>query len=57
MKLEWGNSVLLKDEVVSKVKKLKEQDGPDLQVYGSGTFVQTPLRHDLVDEFWSKYFQ
>jgi len=54
MKLEWENSVLLKDHVVSKVKKLKEQDGPDFQVYGSGNFVQTLLKHDLVDEFWLK---
>jgi len=56
MKLEWNNSVLLKDDVVSKVKKLKEQDGPDLQVYGSGNFVQTLLKHDLVDELWLKLF-
>ncbi len=56
MKLEWENSVLLKDDVVSKIKKLKEQDGPDLQVYGSGNFVQTLLKHDLVDEFWLKIF-
>jgi len=56
IKLEWGNSVLLKDDVVSKVKELKEKDGPDLQVYGSGNFVQTLLKHDLVDEFWLKIF-
>jgi dihydrofolate reductase len=56
MKLEWKNSVLLKDDVVSKVKKLKEQDGPDLQVYGSGNFVQTLLKYDLVDELWLKNF-
>ena len=56
MKLEWENSVLLNGDVVSKVKKLKEQNGPDLQVYGSGNFVQTLLKHDLVDEFWLKIF-
>jgi dihydrofolate reductase len=56
MKLKWKNSVLLKDDVVAKVKKLKDQDGPDLQVYGSGNFVQTLLKHDLVDEFWLKIF-
>jgi len=56
IKLEWENSVLLKDDVVSKVKELKEKDGPDLQVYGSGNFVQTLLKHDLVDEFWLKIF-
>jgi len=55
-KLEWENSVILNDDVVSKVKKLKELDGPDLQVHGSGNFFQTLLKHDLVDEFWLKIF-
>jgi len=56
MKPEWNNSVLLKDEVVSALKKLKEEDGPDLHVYGSGNLVQTLLQHDLVDELWLKIF-
>jgi dihydrofolate reductase len=56
MNLEWKNSFLLKGDVVSKIKKLKEQGGPDLQVYGSGNFVQTLLRHNLVDELWLKIF-
>jgi dihydrofolate reductase len=56
IKLEWENSVLLNEDVVSKIKKLKAQDGPDLQVYGSGNFVQTLLKNDLVDEFWLKIF-
>lgn len=52
IKLEWENSILLKDGVVEQIKKLKSQAGPDLQVYGSGNFVQTLLEHDLVDELW-----
>lgn len=54
--LEWRNSVLLGDDVVEEIKRLKEEDGPDLQVYGSGNFIQTLLKHDLVDEFWLKIF-
>ncbi|MDW7732664.1 MAG: dihydrofolate reductase family protein [Methanolobus sp.] len=53
---EWSNSVLLKDNVVEEIKKLKVQEGPDLQVYGSGKLVQTLLEHDLVDELWLKIF-
>ncbi|MBI5890065.1 MAG: dihydrofolate reductase family protein [Nitrosomonadales bacterium] len=56
MKIEWKNTVLLKDDVVSRIRRLKEQEGPDLHVYGSGNFVQTLLKHDLVDEFWLKIF-
>ena len=33
---EWRNSVFLKGNVVAEIKKLKQQEGPDLQVYGSG---------------------
>jgi dihydrofolate reductase len=55
-KHEWNNSVFLKGDVANEIKKLKEQDGPDLQVYGSGNLIQTLLKHDLVDELWLKIF-
>ena len=53
---EWRNSVFLKGNVVDEIKKLKQQDGPDLQVHGSGNLIQTLLKHELVDEFWLKIF-
>lgn len=53
---EWENSVFIKGNVVQEIKKLKAQDGPDLQVYGSGNLIQTLLKHDLVDELWLKTF-
>lgn len=55
-KLEWSNSTLLKGDVVQEIRKLKEQDGPELQVHGSSNLIQTLLRHDLVDEFRLKIF-
>ncbi|MEX1997913.1 MAG: dihydrofolate reductase family protein [Candidatus Andersenbacteria bacterium] len=53
---EWSNTVFLKDKVVDEIKKLKEQNGPDLQVHGSANFIQTLLKNDLVDELWLKIF-
>lgn len=53
---EWNNSVLLKGNVVEEIKKLKAQEGPQLQVLGSGNLVQTLLKHDLVDELWLMIF-
>ena len=53
---EWSNSVFLKGNVADEIKRLKGQAGPDLQVHGSGNFIQTLLKHDLVDEFWLKIF-
>ena len=55
-KLGWSNSELLKGDVAKEVKKLKEQDGPEIQVHGSGNLIQTLLKHDLVDEIWLKIF-
>jgi len=53
---EWKKSVFLKCNVVDEVKKLKQQDSPDLQVHGSWNLIQTLMEHDLVDEFWLKIF-
>ena len=41
---------------MDEIRKLKQQDGPDLQVHGSSNLIQTLLEHDLVDEFWLKIF-
>ena len=56
LKFDWKNSFLVGGDVVSEVKKLKKQDGPELQVHGSGNLIQTLLKNDLVDEFRLKIF-
>jgi dihydrofolate reductase len=50
-KVDWNNSRLIKANVVEELKKLKQQPGKDILVYGSGKLVNTLLQHDLVDEF------
>lgn len=54
--LTWENSVLIDGDVVAKLKELKQQDGPMLQVHGSGNLIQTLLKNDLVDELWLKIY-
>jgi dihydrofolate reductase len=49
--LEWSNSVLIEGDAAGGVAALKEEQGPELQVHGSGNLIQTLLRHDLVDEY------
>ena len=46
----WKNSVFLKS--VDDIKQLKNTEGSDIQVHGSGNLVQTLLKHDLIDELW-----
>jgi dihydrofolate reductase len=53
---DWNKTVFLSGNVPDEVQKLKAQDGPDLQVHGSGELIQTLLENDLVDEFWLKIF-
>ncbi|KTD41457.1 dihydrofolate reductase family protein [Legionella parisiensis] len=54
--LSWTGSVLITDNITQEIGKLKEQDGPELQVYGSANLIQTLLKQDLVDELWLKIF-
>ena len=53
-KSDWKNSVFLKS--VDDIKKLKNSEGSDIQVHGSGELVQLLLKNDLVDELWLKIY-
>jgi dihydrofolate reductase len=54
--LSWSNSQLLENDIMTEIKKLKQQNGNELQVHRSGNLVQTLLKNDLVDELWLKIF-
>ncbi len=56
VKTDWENSVQVKGDVVAEIKKLKKQDGPILQVYGSSVLAQTLFKNDLADELWLKIY-
>ena len=49
---DWQPSVILNGDIAGKIAKIKEQEGPDLHVWGSGNLLQTLIKHDLVDTFW-----
>ena len=49
--LEWGPSVLIEGDAAAGIAALKQTDGPELQVHGSGNLVQTLMRHHLVDRY------
>lgn len=44
----WSNTKFLKN--VDDIKQLKDSEGSEIQVIGSGNLVQTLLKYDLVDE-------
>lgn len=49
--LSWANSVQLEGDVAAAVEALKQGDGPELQVHGSGDLIQTLLAAGLVDRW------
>jgi dihydrofolate reductase len=53
---EWQPTVFLSGDIAAQIREIKQQQGPDLHVYGSANLVQTLLKHDLVDALWLKIF-
>jgi dihydrofolate reductase len=49
-RVDWDNSTLIDGDVADYVRRLKEEDGPEIQVHGSPGLIQTLLAHDLIDE-------
>ena len=47
---EW-NATIMEGDVADAVAKLKDEDGGDLLVYGSGDLVDELTRHRLIDEY------
>jgi dihydrofolate reductase len=48
--LQW-NGTLLKEDLVEAVAALKQQQGRDLLIYGSGELVNALHPHGLIDEY------
>jgi dihydrofolate reductase len=47
----WENSKLVHSDVAEEVRKLKQGDGPDIAIFGSGTIVQQLADEGLIDEY------
>jgi dihydrofolate reductase len=45
----WSNSFCITGDAVEQIKKLKEENAPDLWVWGSGNLIQTLLKEHLID--------
>ena len=51
-KSNWKNTTLAKGSLGDEIKKLKEQDGKDIIVYGGANFVSNLIKEELIDEFY-----
>ncbi len=50
-KVEWKNSTLSKEIIPGEIKKLKQEAGKDIIIYGSGSIVSQLMKLGLIDEF------
>lgn len=50
-KVGWNNSRLVKGDMLSEVRKLKQGSGKDLTVLGSGSIVSQLAQAGLIDEY------
>ncbi|WP_296744086.1 dihydrofolate reductase family protein [Mesorhizobium sp.] len=48
--LTWRNTQSLGPDIVATLRRLKQEDGPDLLIQGSSDLIQTLLANDLIDE-------
>jgi len=49
--VDWNNTRLVKTDMLSEVRKLKEESGKDLTVLGSGSIVSQLAQERLIDEY------
>ena len=53
-RITWGdaqNTVLIKDNIVDEINKIKQQPGKDIWFLGSVALAQTFMQLDLIDEY------
>ena len=47
----WSNTKLLKGDLATEVRKLKQEPGPAMVILGSGTIVSQLAQQNLIDEY------
>lgn len=49
--VSWNNTTLVKGELATEVRKLKDRPGPDMVILGSGSLVSQLAADGLIDEY------
>ena len=50
-KASWNNTKLLKGDLTAEVQKLKNEPGPGIVIFGSGSIISQLTQEGLIDEF------
>ena len=49
---QWDNATIISGDIAGEIKKLKDNNGKDIIVYGGNKFVSSLVEHKLVDEYY-----
>ena len=49
---EAPNAIIIRENVVEELKKLKQQEGKNIQIFGSPGVVRSLTQEGLIDEYW-----
>jgi dihydrofolate reductase len=47
----WNNTRLVKDDIVTEIRKMKDEPGPGMAILGSGSIVSQLAPEHLIDEY------
>lgn len=50
-KVNWQNTTLLKGDLITEMRRLKQEPGDDFVIFGSGTIVTQLAERGLIDEY------
>jgi dihydrofolate reductase len=50
-RVSWSNTKLLKSDPAASIRKMKQQPGPELIIFGSGSIVAQLAQSGLIDEY------
>jgi dihydrofolate reductase len=50
-KADWNNTLLVRGVILEEILKMKQHQGKDMVIYGSGSLVSVLAHHGLIDEY------
>jgi dihydrofolate reductase len=50
-KVDWNNTRLVKDDMLSEIRRMKQDSGNDMAILGSGSIVSQLAQQGLIDEY------
>jgi dihydrofolate reductase len=50
-KADWNNTIIIKDNIVEAIKKMKQSSGKDMTILGSGSIVTQFAEKGLIDAY------